>query len=103
MKSAEKRQTGAAFLLAQIGTHAADRFGERVKVWTCPAHMRDLRLLAATPSCNHQELAKRLGMLPSRLVSLIDELTEKGWVERRRSRKDPRHSELVLPKREGRF
>jgi DNA-binding MarR family transcriptional regulator len=32
------------------------------------------------------------------MVILIDELTEKGWVERRRSQKDRRHSELLLTK-----
>ena len=101
-KSAKKRPTGAAFLLAQIGAHAADCFGERVKVLGMSRpHAGILRLIAATSACNQQELAKRLGVLPSRLVILIDELTEKGWVERRRSQKDRRHSELVLTK-EGR-
>ena len=102
MKSAKKRQTGAAFLLAQIGAHAADRFGERVKVLDMSRpHAGILRLIAATPSCNQQELAKRLGVLPSRLVILIDELTEKGWVQRRRGKRDRRHSELVLTKAGG--
>ena len=102
MKSTKKRQTGAAFLLAQIGAHAADRFGERVKVLGMSRrHAGILRLIAAMPSCNQQELAKRLGVLPSRMVILIDELTGKGWVERRQSQKDRRHSELVLTKAGG--
>src|SRR5262249_6852585 len=87
------------FLLAQIGAHAADSFGERIKVLGMSRpHAGILRLIAAAPSCNQQELAKRLGVLPSRIVILIDELTEKGWVERRRSQKDRRHSELLLTK-----
>jgi DNA-binding MarR family transcriptional regulator len=64
-----------------------------------PPHAGILRLVAATPSCNQQALAKRLGVLPSRMVILIDEMTEKGLVERKRSTKDRRHSELVLTKR----
>jgi DNA-binding MarR family transcriptional regulator len=102
MKSSEKQHTGVAFLLAQIGAHAADRFGERVKVLGMSRpHAGILRLIAATPSCNQQELAKRLGVLPSRMVILIDELTERKWIERRRSQKDRRHSELVLTKTGG--
>ena len=38
-------------------------------------------------------------MLPSRMVILIDELTEKGLVERKRSTKDRRHSNIVLTTR----
>ena len=53
-------------------------------------------MIAATPECNQQALAKRLGVLPSRMVILIDKLAEKRLVERKRSTKDRRHSELVL-------
>jgi DNA-binding MarR family transcriptional regulator len=53
-------------------------------------------MIAAMPSCNQQTLAERLGVLPSRMVALIDELAEKGLIERRRSQADRRHSELVL-------
>jgi DNA-binding MarR family transcriptional regulator len=56
-------------------------------------------MIATTPSCNQQVLAKRLGVLPSRMVILIDELADKRLVERRRSKKDRRHSELVLTKK----
>ena len=100
MSSRKQRPTGAAFLLAQLGAHAADRFAERIDVLgITPPHAGILRFVATTPSCNQQALAKRLGVLPSRMVILIDELTEKGLVERKRSTKDRRHSELVLTKR----
>ena len=100
MNSRKQRPSGAAFLLAQLGAHAAYRFAERIAVLgISPPHAGILRLVAATPSCNQQALAKRLGVLPSRMVILIDELTEKGLVERKRSTKDRRHSELVLTKR----
>src|SRR5438046_6789763 len=94
-----QRPTGAAFLLAQLGAHAADRFGQRIKnLGVAPRHAGILRMISTTPSCNQRALAKRLGVLPSRMVILIDDLTEKGLVERRRSAKDRRHSELVLTK-----
>jgi DNA-binding MarR family transcriptional regulator len=100
MKSHPQRPTGAAFLLAQLGAHAADRFGQRIKrLRLAPRHAGILRIIARTPSCNQRALAKRLGVLPSRMVVLLDELTEKGLVERKRSTKDRRHSELVLTKR----
>jgi DNA-binding MarR family transcriptional regulator len=99
MSRSKSRPTGAAFLLAQLGAHAADRFGERIEVLgISPPHAGILRMIAATPSCNQQALAKRLGVLPSRMVLLIDELAEKGLVKRNRSQKDRRHSELALTK-----
>lgn len=93
------RPTGAAFLLAQLGAHAADAFAGRIApLGITPPHAGILRLIAAMPNCNQQSLAGRLGVLPSRMVMLIDELAEKGLVERRRSQEDRRHSELALTK-----
>jgi DNA-binding MarR family transcriptional regulator len=97
MLSRKSPPSGAAFLLAQLGAHAADLFGERIAVLgISPPHAGILRMIAATPQCNQQALAKRVGVLPSRMVILIDELAAKGLIERRRSTKDRRHSELVL-------
>jgi len=94
------RPTGAAFLLAQLGAHAADRFAERIEgLGIAPRHAGILRNIATTPACNQRLLAKRLGVLPSRMVTLLDELTEKGLLERRRSTRDRRHSQLVLTRR----
>jgi DNA-binding MarR family transcriptional regulator len=100
MSSRKQRPTGAAFLLAQLGAHAVDRFAERIDgLDITPPHAGTLRLVAASPAQNQQALAKRLGVLPSRMVILIDDLAEKGLVQRKRSTKDRRHSELVLTKR----
>jgi DNA-binding MarR family transcriptional regulator len=99
MKSSKSRLCGAAFLLAQLGAHAADRFGERIQVLGISKPQAGiLRMIGAMPSCNQQALAQRLGVLPSRMVLLIDELASKGLVERQRSQKDRRHSELALTK-----
>src|SRR6476620_7253215 len=100
MKSRERRPTGAAFLLAHLCAHAADRCGERIKkLRLAPRHAGILRIVEKTPSCNQRTLAKKLRVLPSRMVILIDELAEKGLVERKRNTKDRRHSELVLTPR----
>src|SRR6266436_2795848 len=94
------RPTGAAFLLAQLGTHAADRFDVRIEgLGVAPRHAGILRIIATTPACNQRLLAKRLGVLPSRMVILLDELTEKGLLERKRSTKDRRHSQIILTNR----
>ena len=99
MDSSKSRPLGVAFLLAQLGSHAAECYGERTQVLgVTPVHSGILRLIAITPFCNQLALAKRLGVLPSRMVMLIDELSEKKLVKRRRSRKDRRHSELILTK-----
>jgi DNA-binding MarR family transcriptional regulator len=93
------RPTGAAFLLAQLGAHAADRFAERIApLGLRPRHGGILRLIGKMPCCNQLTLATRLGVLPSRMVVLIDEMTRKGLIKRKRSTKDRRHSELVLTK-----
>ena len=100
MGSAKQQPTGAAFLLAQLGAHAAGRFADRIAhLGIMPAHAGILRFIARTPGLNQQRLAKFLGVLPSRMVLLIDQLANKGLVQRRRSTKDRRHSELVLTKK----
>jgi len=57
-------------------------------------------MIGSMPECSQQSLAKRMGVVPSRIVVLIDELAAKGLVERRRSEKDRRNYELALT-REG--
>src|SRR5207247_11472102 len=90
------RPTGAAFLLAQLGAHAADRFAERIEgLGVAPRHAGILRVVATTPVCNQRLLAKRLGVLPSRMVILLDELTENALLERKRTNKEHHHSELT--------
>jgi DNA-binding MarR family transcriptional regulator len=97
MNSCRTRPGGVAFMLAQIGSHGADRFAERIAfLGISLPHAGIMRIIAATPSCNQQALARILGVLPSRMVILIDELAAKGLVERKRSTKDRRHSQLVI-------
>lgn len=88
---------GAAFLLAQVGAHAAMKFGDRLKkLKLAPQHAGILRILAMTPAITQQSLAKTLGIVPSRLVALIDEMESAGLVERRANRDDRRRYALHL-------
>ncbi|MFD7783352.1 MarR family winged helix-turn-helix transcriptional regulator [Streptomyces nojiriensis] len=88
---------GAAFLLAQIGAHAAGRFAERVAaLGLTPADVGLLRMVAGQPGRSQRALAEDLGVVPSRVVALIDVLEDKRLVERRRSAEDRRNYELHL-------
>ncbi len=86
-----------AFLLAQVGAHAAARFAERLgPLGLTPAHVGSLRIIAASEGASQQEVATRLGMFPSRLVALVDELQERGLVMRVENARDRRTYSLVL-------
>ena len=61
-----------------------------------PSHVGILRNLASDPGLSQQALAARQGKAPSRVVKLLDELEDRGLVERRRSTTDRRHHELHL-------
>src|SRR4051794_10754201 len=93
----DARPQGAAFLLAQIGAHAAMRFGDRVHdLGLSRPQSGILGLLTAHPGISQQELAQLLGMLPSRVVALVDEMEEAGLVRRQRDDVDRRRNILVL-------
>src|SRR5262245_37573870 len=86
-----------AFALTQLGALASMGFADRlVPLGLTPAHAGVLRAVAAEPGRSQQAIAKELGVLPSRLVALVDELEADGLVERRRNPDDRRHHALHL-------
>lgn len=92
-----KPPRSSAFLLAQIGSHAAGRFAERLReVNLQPHHAGILRAVTANPGISQQSLAGMLGMVPSRLVTLLDELEGRGLAERRNHPEDRRLYALHL-------
>jgi DNA-binding MarR family transcriptional regulator len=101
---APQRRTGNAFLLAQIGAHAAARFALRIaELDLSPAHAGLLRLIARQPGQSQQVLARQLRTPPSRLVPLVDQLEGRGLIERRRNPEDRRHHALYLTAEGGQF
>jgi DNA-binding MarR family transcriptional regulator len=91
------RPSGIAFLLAQLGAHTSERFAARLaELDLTPAHVGVLRVVGQQPGLSQQALSERLGSLPSRIVRLVDELEERGLVERRRSQTDRRNHELYV-------
>jgi DNA-binding MarR family transcriptional regulator len=86
-----------AFLLAQVGGHAAARFAERLApLKLAPHHAGILRLIGTSAGQSQRALGERLGILPSRLVALVDELEGRGLVERRDDPEDRRSYALHL-------
>ena len=88
---------GVAFLLAQLGHHATTLFAEQMTtIELTPPHAGILRAIAAEPGRSQQALSAQLGMLPSRIVVYVDELEDRGYVERRRNPDDRRLHALYL-------
>jgi DNA-binding MarR family transcriptional regulator len=91
------RPGGVAFLLAQLGQHAADRFAERISaLGLIPPQAGILRAIATEPGHSQQALSAQLGLLPSRVVAFVDDLERRGYVERRRNPDDRRLYALHL-------
>ena len=88
---------GVAFLLAQLGHHAAEKFSERIAVLDLtPPHAGILRAVAAAPGRSQQALSTQLGLLPSRVVAFVDDLEDRGYLERRPNPDDRRQYALYL-------
>lgn len=91
------QRTGVAFLLAQVGAVAAGRFAERIAdLDLTPPQTGLLRVISQHPGSNQRELGDRLGLFPSRVVTFVDDLEDRGFVRRERSRTDRRQYALYL-------
>jgi DNA-binding MarR family transcriptional regulator len=91
------REGGVAFLLAQLGAHAAAAFAERIRpLELTPPQAGVLRRLGQFPGQSQRGLADALGMHPPRLVALIDELEDRGLVARDRDPDDRRNYAISL-------
>jgi DNA-binding MarR family transcriptional regulator len=95
LHAALMRHTG--FLISRVGMVARKRFGEQlegiglnVRMWGA------LNVLDAEGALTQHALGKCVGVDPSSMVATIDELEEKGLVERRRHPTDRRAHALHL-------
>jgi DNA-binding MarR family transcriptional regulator len=85
------------FLLSQIGANASAKFADKLKpLGITRSHAGIIRLLTSVPGLSQRKLSLMLSVLPSRLVVLVDELVEKGFVERRDDPNDRRSYALHL-------
>jgi DNA-binding MarR family transcriptional regulator len=88
-----------AFLLSQVGAHSAARFAERLApLKLTPPHVGILGVINESDALSQQALGEKLGVFPSRLVGLLDELEARGLVERRDIPTDRRSYALHLTK-----
>ncbi len=102
VSTSRNHRGGAAFLLAQLGAHAANRFAERIsELGLSPSDVGLLRMIGTDPGLSQRALADHLGVVPSRVTALVDQLDRQGLVERRRSTEDRRNYELHLTEEGG--
>jgi DNA-binding MarR family transcriptional regulator len=95
--SEKRRGPGPAFLLAQLGAHAAARFAERLTpLGLTPSEAGILWNLSHQPDMTQRALSELLGAFPSRLVLLIDSLEQMGLVVLRPGPNDRRSYALRL-------
>jgi DNA-binding MarR family transcriptional regulator len=86
-----------AFLLSQVGIHAARQFSERIaEVDLQPPLFRVLNLVDAAEGQSQQAIGEAIEVPPSRMVALVDELEQRGLVERRPKPDDRRVRALHL-------
>jgi DNA-binding MarR family transcriptional regulator len=86
-----------AFLLAQVGAHAACLFAERLEPLSLkPSDAGIIRLLGQSDGLSQQALASLLRMHPSRLVSVVDDLETRGLLKRQERPGDRRSYALHL-------
>ena len=91
--------TGLPFLLSQVGAHASAAFAERLAPLNlAPPHAGILWVIREADGLSQQALGDKLGMFPSRLVLLLDELEQRGLIERRDNPADRRSYALYLTK-----
>jgi DNA-binding MarR family transcriptional regulator len=86
-----------AFLLSQLGHRSTSVFADLIaSIDLTPPHSGILRAIALEPGRSQQALSGQLGLLPSRVVAYVDELEDRGFVERRRNPDDRRLHALYL-------
>jgi len=86
-----------AFLLSQVGIHASRQFAERIEgVGLNPPLFRVLNLVDAAEGRSQQAIGQAIAVPASRMVAIVDELEQRGLVERRPDPADRRVRALYL-------
>jgi len=85
------------YLVSRIGFRSARNLAERLAPLELePKHLGVLRFVDALEGQSQLALARSLGVAPSRMVALVDDLSERGLVERRSDPADRRVRALYL-------
>jgi DNA-binding MarR family transcriptional regulator len=97
---AELLAESVGFLLSKIGMGSSQLFAQRLAgVGLNPPLFAVLRFVSVSEGTSQQALGEATSIPASRMVALVDELEEKGLVERRRNPSDRRaHALYLTPK-----
>jgi DNA-binding MarR family transcriptional regulator len=88
---------GFAYLLVQLGAHVAREFADELApLGVEPRHVGMLTRLAANEGKAQQVIGELIGLNPTQMVFLVDELEDRGFVERKRNPADRRSYALYL-------
>ncbi|HUB41256.1 MAG TPA: MarR family transcriptional regulator [Streptosporangiaceae bacterium] len=88
---------GFAFLLVQLGMEAARQFAKQLApLGVEPRQAGMLYRLAANEGKAQQVIGELIGLNPTQMVFLVDELEGRGFIERRRNPADRRSYALYL-------
>jgi DNA-binding MarR family transcriptional regulator len=100
--AADGAPSSLAFLLSQVGTYASRRFAQRLAAIDLhPPLFRVLNMVDAAEGQSQQAIGEAIQAPASRMVAIVDELEQRGLVERRPHPGDRRIRALYLT-REGR-
>jgi DNA-binding MarR family transcriptional regulator len=95
--SATDESLDIGYLLSQLGYRSGALLAEQLlSVELTPAHAGIVRAIAAQSGQSQQALSANLGVTASRIVSYVDDLEQRGYVERRRHQTDRRLHALHL-------
>jgi DNA-binding MarR family transcriptional regulator len=98
--SAAEHGRGLGLLLVQLGFLTSRRFGELLAPLGLEQRQAGMLIrLAANEGRSQQALGDLLGLNATRMVFLVDELEQRGLVERRRNPADRRSHALYLTDR----
>ena len=93
----DKAPSTLTFLLSQVGAHVAMHFARRIgELELHPPQFRVMNAIDAAEGQSQQAIAEAIGAPPSRMVAIVDELEQRGLVERRPDSSDRRVRALHL-------
>jgi DNA-binding MarR family transcriptional regulator len=93
----DEAPSSIGFLLSQVGIYAARRFAQRIgEADLHPPLFRVLNVVDAAEGQSQQAIGEAIGAPASRMVAIVDELEQRGLVERRPHPSDRRIRALHL-------
>jgi DNA-binding MarR family transcriptional regulator len=93
----DEAPSSIGFLLSQVGIYASRRFAQRIgEVDLHPPLFRVLNVVDAAEGQSQQAIGEAIGAPASRMVAIVDELEQRGLVERRPHPSDRRIRALYL-------